>query len=155
MSRDRYWDSCAFFALLKEEKGRVETCGTIASEAEQGKFQVVTAAVTLLEVVRFQKRPVRIAQEDNAKITEFFRSPWIRVVQMDRAVAELARSLVWDFNLQAYDAIHAATAIQQGVSVLETYDGDMIKRLKDSVIFEEAKIAVKYPHIEQTALLTR
>jgi hypothetical protein len=51
---------------------------------------------------------------------------WIVVRDIDRFVAERARTLVWDHDaLRPKDALHVATALDAGVEQFDTYDGDL------------------------------
>jgi hypothetical protein len=65
-----------------------------------------------------------------AKLRHFFRHSWIIVREVDRFIAEDARELVWNKNIQPKDAIHLATALRQDVAFdqFDTFDEGLIKR---------------------------
>tara|TARA_A100001391_G_scaffold124365_1_gene84768 strand:+ start:193 stop:537 length:345 start_codon:yes stop_codon:yes gene_type:complete len=65
--------------------------------------------------------------KDRAEIVKrFFRRSTIRLRNVTRQVAESAQELVWDYGIKPKDAVHVATALEAGVSVLETFDKQLI-----------------------------
>jgi predicted nucleic acid-binding protein len=47
---------------------------------------------------------------------------------VDEFIAEQARELIWNHSyLQSKDAIHAATALNMEIPVLDTFDSDLLK----------------------------
>jgi len=122
----RYWDSNAFLGWLNNEAGKVGACEGVLVAAEASKVEIVTSAWTLTEVVR-KKGDKPIPRESEEKIRAFFENPWILIREVDRAVAERARELIWSHNLRGPDAVHLATALQLGLSTMDTFDGDLIK----------------------------
>jgi hypothetical protein len=51
----------------------------------------------------------KIPASQAKKIEAFFRHSWIIVREVDRFVAEDARELIWNKNINPKDAIHVAT----------------------------------------------
>lgn len=122
----RYWDSNAFLGWLNNEAGKSEKCGDVLAAAEDGKLEIITSAWTLTEVVR-KKGEKPIPMESEQKIRDFFENPFIIVREVDRAVAERARDLIWSHGLKGPDAVHLATALRLRLTVMDTFDGDLIK----------------------------
>jgi len=121
----RYWDSCAFLAWLQNEPDRSDACNDTLEEAKQGAFIIVTSALTLTETLWMRGGPK--LGEDKAKLLNaFFRKSFIRVVNVDRSIAETAQKLVWSDDIKPKDAIHVATALRYKCPMLETFDEPLI-----------------------------
>ena len=89
----RYWDACAFLGLLKKEPDKWEVCRAVLQEAKAGNIQIVTSALTLVEVIKLKRR-VPIGPEDAERIKRFFKHKWIDVRNLERYTAETAREMV-------------------------------------------------------------
>ena len=122
-----YWDSDPFLAHFQEEVGKVELCAGTIERAEGGEVLIVTSALTIAEVLWKKKAP-KIEQEKADILRRFFRRSHIRVYNIARAIAEMAQDVVWNHGIQPKDALHVATALQMKVPVLETFDGDLLKK---------------------------
>lgn len=126
----RYWDSSAFLALIKNEPDRAETCESIIGDARAGRCLIYTSMLTLTEVVKRRKGSAPVDKTTQETINAFFRNDFIKLVPVDHLIAERARNLIWDFPwLVARDAVHLATAMQLGISVVEHYDDDDLGRV--------------------------
>lgn len=95
------------------------------SEAQSGKFMIVTSTLTLAEVL-WLKGKDPIPEADREKVRKFFRHTWIGVRELDRAIAEEAQEVVWKHGVRPKDAVHVATALRSTVEQLDTFDGDLI-----------------------------
>ncbi len=126
----RYWDSSVFLAGIKQEEGRNETVRGILRLAANGDCIILTSAVTLAEVVRPHKGTKALTPEDEAEIVEFFKNPFIQIVDYTEPLGLASRKLQWNYGLKVRDSIHAASAIYAKAAFLEAYDGDFgrIKR---------------------------
>ena len=123
---DRYWDSSTFLCLMNKED-KYDRCRDVLKMAEQGKFTVVTSAVTLTEVVKYRKAP-RLDKRRQTMIRALFDQPYIEVRDADRYIAEAARNLMWTYeHLDTMDAIHIATAVAMGVPLIESTDDDFLR----------------------------
>lgn len=122
----RYWDSGCFIAIVAEEPGRVEVCDPVLRAAALHAIELVTSAFTITEVLHPKGGP-KLAPEKRAMIKAFFRRSGILLVNVDRRLAEDAQELYWDHGIRPKDAIHVASAIAGGCSILETYDGGLLK----------------------------
>jgi predicted nucleic acid-binding protein len=122
----RYWDSDVFLGWLMNDPEKAPSCQGVLAQAEAGRVQIVTSALTLTEVIRL-KGHARLPRESEDKIRDFFEHDWIVVRDVDRFIAEEARELVWSRNVQPKDSIHLATALSLKLSEFDTFDRDLHK----------------------------
>jgi len=123
----RYWDSDAFLGYLKEEPDKQPACESVLQAAEDGKILIVTSALTLAEVLYVKGHP-KLPPTKRTIIEQFFKQPYINVQNVTRKISEEARDIVWDNNVRPKDAIHVATALSCEVSVLNTFDEQLLKK---------------------------
>ena len=122
-----YWDSCAFLAWFQNEPEHVDACRDALERAQNGLFIILTSALTLAETLWLQGAP-KLSEDKADQLNRFFRRKFIRVVNVDRAIAESARPLVWRTNIKPKDAIHVATALRYKCAFLETFDQALIRK---------------------------
>lgn len=146
----RYWDACAFIAVLNKEEARLEQCMAVLEEARRGRVVIATSAVTLTEVVKQEgERP--IGRENAQRIRDFFKHEYISVRDADRATCELAQNLIWDHpHLDYKDAIHVATAVRWQIPIIETFDDDDLLPLNGQI--GDPPIIVRNPIVPQGQL---
>ena len=125
-----YWDSSSFLALIQAEKGRVEACKDTLEAAKNGQLLIVTSALTIAEVLWLRDHP-KVPEEKANIINGFFRRSSIRVVNVDRDIAERAQRFVWDNGVKPKDSIHVATAKRYRCGILETFDQPLISKGSD------------------------
>jgi predicted nucleic acid-binding protein len=116
----------------------------ILSLAEAGTFSIYTASITITEVHKDNSKPS--AESEEAKITDFFRNGFFKIVDVDRSIAEAAHRLCRNHGLKPYDAVHLACAIRAGCDALLTWDSDLLK-------ITNAGIAISKPHAIGQAVL--
>ena len=144
----RYWDACAFLGLLKKEPDKWEVCRAVLQEAKAGNIQIVTSALTLVEVIKLKRR-VPIGPEDAERIKRFFKHKWIDVRNLERYTAETAREMVWEHGVEPKDAVNVATAVRSHIARLDTFDDDLVEL--DGRI-GEPPLQITYPSVNQQAL---
>lgn len=125
-----YWDSNAFLAWLQNESGRDAACRDTLGAAQRGDFLIVTSALTIAEVLWLRGAP-RLTEDKADILNRFFRRSCLRVVNVDRSIAQRAQRLVWESRIRPKDSIHLATALKHECPVLETFDGPLIARGRD------------------------
>jgi predicted nucleic acid-binding protein len=124
---DRYWDTVCFLGVLNEEQDKLSSCRAVIGEAERGNVRIVTSALTVAEVLWPKGRPLALPRDKAEVVQGFFQHEWLVVRDIDRAVAERARELVWEHDaLRPKDALHVATALDAGVEQFDTFDGPLI-----------------------------
>ncbi|MGE3993523.1 type II toxin-antitoxin system VapC family toxin [Pseudorhodoplanes sp.] len=123
----RYWDSDCFLGYLMAEQDKVADCEQVLQAAEDGKVIIVTSALTIAEVLALRGRdPIPTANRE--KVEQFFRNEYIAVHNITRRISETARSFVWDYRVKPKDALHVATAIDAGLSLMNSFDKPLSKK---------------------------
>lgn len=69
-----------------------------------------------------------LAADKALLLRKFFRRSYFRIRNVTRAISESAQELVWNHSIRPKDAIHVATALSDGIAVLETFDQLLIDR---------------------------
>ena len=118
-----YLDTSGFIYSVE----RVEPYRTLLEpmwhRARDGQFVVVTSELTVLETL---VKPIR---DENSAAETLFRSLFeakeLSLIPVSRSILEIAAGIRADVGLKAPDAIHVATAVQEGCSVFLTNDGDL------------------------------
>lgn len=123
----RYWDSCAFLAWLQDEPDTSDACNDTLNEAKSGSFIILTSSLTLTETLWMRKGP-KLGKDKADLLNRFFRRSFLRVVNLDRKIAEDAQLLVWDHGIKPKDAIHVATALRYDCDMLQTFDIGLLKK---------------------------
>ena len=129
MAKRRYWDADVFLGWFLNEPDKVEKCRGVVKSAEDGDIEIVTSAITLVEVIKL-KGQSQLKKSDEETIHKFFEQEFIAVRVVDRPIAERARNLIWEHNIKPKDAIHVATALKLKISIMDTFDGGLIKLSK-------------------------
>jgi len=125
-----YWDTCIFYALLKEEKHRAGEPEVIAEQARKfdaGTIQIVTSVITRAEVLQG-----KLSGPDAQRFTRMMQRSNFLLVDVNHAVADLAAKMRSDYEtytadgkkmlLSTPDAIHIASAAAYHISDFFTLD---------------------------------
>lgn len=123
-----YWDTCLFFALIKDEKRKdaedMPGLYSVASEIESGAINMVTSSVTLTEL-----NSSGMKKEWQDKFNRFMERSNVDVLPLLPLMGERAghfrdyyRKQSGKPNLCRDDAYHLATAIVVNVSAFHTFD---------------------------------
>ena len=96
---------------------------------DQGKFQLVTSTITLLEVLIHPLRHgnIALAQQYEILLNSTLN---VQVVSVSTVIAQTAARIRATYNLRTPDAIQIATAIEQGSTFFVTND-PIFKRVPD------------------------
>lgn len=123
-----YWDTCIFYAWLKDEKlepGEMEGINYIIEENKNDKNLIITSAITICEILQG-----KIPFEKEEQFQKSLMRRNIIVVGVDIRICEEARR-IRDYYYQnnphsktvgTPDAIHLATAIHHNVTEFDTFD---------------------------------
>lgn len=126
MSVERiYWDTDAFLGHLQGESGKVDLCAGTLERMERGEVVIFTSALTIAEVLWRRNGP-KLPKKKATILRKFFRRQGFRVRNVTRQIAETAQDIVWNHNVMPKDAIHVATALAEGIPILETFDRGLL-----------------------------
>ncbi len=129
-----YWDANLFHAIFGREHGRVEICEHIEKLASQGGVTIYTSTITFAEVVWVKTivdgggKLNKLSPDHEPIVQKYFMKSYIRPINCDRQIAELARELMWkQAALKPKDAIHVASALFMQVDMMHSYDDDLVR----------------------------
>jgi predicted nucleic acid-binding protein len=120
-----YWDSNSYLGWLQEEADKVKLCKGTIERAEAGEVLIVTSALTVAEVLWLKGGP-KPPKDKLTILRRFFRRSYMRVVNVNRAIAESAQEVIWANGIKPKDAIHVATAVTLKIPFLETFDDGLL-----------------------------
>ena len=109
-----YADSSALVKLVVRERWSTDLAVFLNAEADR----LVSSALAEVEVIR-GVRVAEAGEEAEDEALAMLRA--CSLVEMDRGIIEEARRIAGPY-LGTLDAIHAASAVRSGTSVLVTYD---------------------------------
>jgi predicted nucleic acid-binding protein len=114
-------DTAIFIYLIEEEPRYLPLIAPLFEEADQGRRQLVTSAVTLLEVlvVPYRAGDVRLAERYEALLTN---SRGVRLVDASRDQLRAAAQLRGATGMKTPDALQIAAALSTGCKALLTND---------------------------------
>lgn len=149
--RRYYWDSSVFCSFLSEEENRCPIVQDLLHEAHAGRLEIVTSSFALIEVLRLKDHE-KIPEQAQEQLKTFFEYPFIKIVNADREVCEVARNYVWKYRMASKDAVHMATAeIASRVTDIHglfSWDDDFV-RLNEKT---HLKFPISHPFILQGIL---
>jgi predicted nucleic acid-binding protein len=114
-------DTAIFIYFMEEEPRYLPLIAPFFEEADRGKRQLVTSAVTLLEVlvVPYRAGDVRLAERYEALLTN---SRGVRLVDASRDQLRAAAQLRGATGMKTPDALQIAAALSPGCKALLTND---------------------------------
>jgi predicted nucleic acid-binding protein len=133
-SKRVYWDACSWIALIQkerilDEKGvlvedRYTMCRSVINAAEKGTIEIATSTLNLAEVCK----STEVKATDDSKLTAFFEVEYILLVNLDRGIGEIARSLMKRgySKLKPIDACHLASAAVANAEEFHTFDEKLL-----------------------------
>jgi len=139
-----YWDSDCFLGWLLEDAGKVDSCEEVLIDAQDGRLQIVTSALTIAEVLALRFQP-KIPADRRVVVEGFFKNEFILVRTITRRTAESARELVWSYNIAPKDALHVATALEAKMPMLHTFDVGLLN--KSEMVGGSPLLQIKKPHV--------
>ena len=92
-------------------------------EIASGSIEAYTSTVTWDEVTWVVRRLFG-SEKAAAQGASFLRLPNLRMLRVDVEVVSQAQSILEEFDLKPRDAIHAATAIRNGIESILSFDED-------------------------------
>lgn len=139
-----YWDSDAFLALINEDKSSSEMagCNDVWSVCKKGLLHIVTSTLTTAEVIHKKGTP-KLDPEKRSLVSNFFKQDFISQKPLTREIAELARDVVWDSNINPKDAVHVATCAYYKTRLLHSFDKNLVG--KGTIIVNGFSMKVSNP----------
>ena len=126
-----YFDSSVYLALLNSEPGRVNIAASLVREAEQGRLQILTSAISLAEVAFFKTEGStgELAEIDRRIDSLLQNSRVTTLIQFTPGIGVRAREFVRSqpgrrAKLSVLDSIHLASAAAAVVDRFYAYDRD-------------------------------
>ena len=124
-----YWDTCTYINHLRGGHETAEAMRAILKAWEDGAVNLVTSALTVVELVYFKcdGSLERIGEPERDAIFDLFSEyrksdGELVLVELNRKVAEGARALTWEHGIHPRDAVHVASALEANCPVLHTHD---------------------------------
>ena len=114
-------DTSTFIYLIEKHPVFFGTVEPIFQAIDAGVVQASTSVLTLLEVLvkPLETNATALADDFRAAVAA---SPNLRVIDVDKSIAERAASIRADHGYRAPNAIHLATAQAAGADVFVTND---------------------------------
>lgn len=122
-----YWDACAWIGLINKESKKHRELEIIWKAAQLGKCVILTSSLSQVEVFKIKCEkddPKPLSEENDLAISNMFQQPYVKRVNLDPIVGELARKLRRQHPQlkKVPDAVHLATAMFWNCDALHTYD---------------------------------
>jgi predicted nucleic acid-binding protein len=117
-------DTAVFIYFIEEHSEFLPVVSAIFEDTARGKREVVTSAITLLEVlvVPYRAGNVAIGERYEALLTE---SRGVRCVEVDRGQLRAAAQLRALYRLRTPDALQVAAALSERCQVFVTNDREL------------------------------
>jgi hypothetical protein len=148
-----YWDTCIFFAWIKEETWADEITRGIQQTIEQvyaKRAVLITSVVTLTEILQSQ-----MTREQKERYQEAFGHPQLQLMDVDRRIAAKAAFIREFYDTRVFeggllkngsvmsmgDAFHLATAIQYEADGFQTLDGTGRRKRRTDLLKLSGNIA--------------
>ena len=144
----RYWDSDCFLGWLQDESDKADKCDAVLVLADRGEMRIVTSALTLAEVLMLRGHEA-LLRSRRPDVTALFNRECIATMAVTRRIAEEARELVWERGIHPKDAIHVASALASGVTVLNTFDEKLIAK---SGVIGRPPLTIERPEVQEPEL---
>mgnify|MGYP001581410639 FL=1 len=130
----KYLDSNVFIWPLLYDDEKADICKRIIFSLSEGKFIGYTSILTWDEVVyALRKQQGKFIAKEEGK--RFLQLPKLIFIDANYTIVLSAQKMIERYNLNPRDAIHAATALVNGINEIISDDSDFddikeIKRMK-------------------------
>ena len=117
-------DTAVFIYLIEEHPGFLPVVAPLFEETARGKRELVTSAVTLLEVlvVPYRAGDLALAERYEALLT---RSRGLRLVELDRTQLRAAAQLRARYRVRTPDALQLAAGLSRDCTAFLTNDREL------------------------------
>ena len=130
-------------------------CDRIVEDAARGNVEIWVSALALAEVAHLGASDPSDAE---AIISAFFSEAYVKVIQLDRQVARVARELIraahqQGLSIRGADAVHVASAIHHKVPIFESTDRPLLRNLGQLDHPGAATLVAREPTYDGPAML--
>ncbi|MBI2583368.1 MAG: type II toxin-antitoxin system VapC family toxin [Candidatus Aenigmarchaeota archaeon] len=126
-----YLDANIFAYSFLSEDEKAHLCRKILAKVADKEIAAFTSALTWDEITWAARKNLGLedAKEEGRKFAEF---PFLNILDANSIIIGIAQQLVERYGIKPRDAIHAATAIANGIRELVSDDPDFdaIKEIK-------------------------
>lgn len=128
-----FWDSMLFVYLLEEDERYASRVAEILSRIHTRRDDLCTSALAFAEIlVGPYKKGDTLG---SAKVTEFFQSPFVRVLPFDGKTALHYANIRARIRVSPADAIHLACAASAGTDLFLTNDSSLLGKTVPGIQF--------------------
>jgi predicted nucleic acid-binding protein len=122
-----YWDSCAWIGLINGEPDKRRELEIIYTHAKQGKYEIWTSALSLIEVRKLSSeagKPRPLPPENLSTIRAVFIQPCVKTIPVSSDISDQACEIFRNTpGLNKWqDSIHLASALKWSIPIMHTYD---------------------------------
>jgi len=128
-----YWDTMLFIYWFEEHPVHAERIRHILTRMEQRKDSLCTSSFALAEML---VGPYKKGARDLAdRIRDAFRPPFVQVLPFTSDAADRYARCRAELGVSAADAIHLASAAQEGVDLFLTNDRRLVGQIVPGIQF--------------------
>ncbi|MFQ5789830.1 MAG: type II toxin-antitoxin system VapC family toxin [Acidobacteriota bacterium] len=117
-------DTAVFIYYIEEHPRFLDIVAPIFLAMDEGRFQAVTSALTLLETLVVPYRAANLGLADRYEIL-LTQSRGLRLIELDRPLLRFAAQLRATFRVKTPDALQLSAAMTAGCKVFLTHDRDL------------------------------
>lgn len=132
-----------WLGLINGEADKVDRCRYIIKEARDGKVQIWTSTLTLAEVFKAKcdGANTSLQLENDADFENYVDQEFLMLVQLDQDIGTTARRLLRAHSQlkKPPDAVHLATAMENNLDELHTFDQRNLIPLSGQVMRKDGK----------------
>lgn len=121
-----FWDTSVFLSLFQkgdmdDRKFQREQAILLLKDVIKNRLTILTSTLSIAEARRGDGYPPLPGQE-HVTLEAFFKHEYIRVVSVNRGIAEMAAAYGETYHLKPPDAIQLATAVRSKARVFLAWD---------------------------------
>lgn len=132
-----YVDSCVVVSVFAAssnatDQARLKPSLWVLSAGQRGIYRLTMSPLVIAEVLGSGNiRGSQVLPDDRARrvanVYEYFRNNELLYVELDQFLALEAANLAVAHQLKGPDAVHLASALRAGCTILYTWDNDLLK----------------------------